>query len=478
MGTILSKDEDNKNSNSSSAQGGAVIVLTGCSGNGISTFCKQLQRKTDFKVLMKEQPLFTESIYSNILKTVKSCNTKCMERTVDAETLKTIKLLQLEDEKYCDMVVDLVEQINKSPRFQALLEKEYLSLHVPEGIPYFFKNLERLRPPKYIPNIDDILRDKSHLVKTEKLEFDITLPLQSGKKHFKILALNGEHQYRKSSCKVINLARTDVLIFVSSLVNCFRKCDIHKDQFMIKEDLEYFKDLISSDGIETIPIFLCLNMSDALHRITNRFSIKACFNDYDGKNESDEEIRDYVKYQFLKIRSHHVYVHFTNFLNIYEVERLCECLDSIVNREGCICQLNNSNSSTRPAFPFMNLQLLGKKFQDFSYRFEAFVVPHPSLMTVPTTPISSSRSPLPNMNNKSPLPAMSSSSTGTSPSGGAINYTERSGRQTKRRTAIIMTVPEHINQIVVDIVKSEEEKASPTTAESSTKETSLNLETI
>jgi hypothetical protein len=72
-------------------------------------------------------------------------------------------------------------------------------LHLYDGVDHFFKNLERITPPEYVPTFEDILYVRSKTIGIYEIEFEFNkgkiIKVYIGK--YKLLDVGGQRNERK-----------------------------------------------------------------------------------------------------------------------------------------------------------------------------------------------------------------------------------------------------------------------------------------
>lgn len=114
--------------------------------------------------------LYKASIYANIITTIKALAQSCINdgikfqdpaneeraRALIESTDNENSLLLNADKKYDEKMSLDTEALWADESVKKQFEKRY-EFHVFDGAPYFFQNLQRLKPPHYVPTNEDIL---------------------------------------------------------------------------------------------------------------------------------------------------------------------------------------------------------------------------------------------------------------------------------------------------------------------------------
>jgi len=283
------------------------FLLLGSGESGKSTFHKQIRiilGETEF--LKKEESLYVNTIYANLLFTIHAAgqyfvknkikltdeNEKHMKMCSDLTTQEN--LLLKGGEVYTEDVHKAVVSIASEKIFMESLAACRSDYHIFDGAEYFFSDLERLKPPKYIPNTQDALRCRRKT--TGVIEFTCYPQIDGkGTVAFKLVDVGGQRNERKKWPQFY--VGITALIFVVSLNEFDQKCYEDDTTPRMTESRDLF-DENTNGPFKDRPCILFLNKDDLFREKIAKTDLSKTFSDYDGGFNYDNGLA-FIKKKFL-----------------------------------------------------------------------------------------------------------------------------------------------------------------------------------
>jgi len=288
---------------------GFKFLLLGSGESGKSTFHKQakiLFENADFK---DELSQFTNVVYANLVVTVQALCTSLEKRQAnfeDPENEKIHKALSALNndptnflikakEKYSQEVHSSVKKIWADKSIQKAFQESRYEYHVFDGALHFFKDLDRLSPPKYEPSIDDILMCRRKTTGLVSCEFVHKINGQDTK--LTIVDVGGQRNERKKWQN--QYEGVNAVMFVSSLSEYDQKCYEDDVTNRMVESIDLFDETINGPSLKDLPILLFFNKNDLFKQKLQTSDLSKTFADYKDGSDPDKAF-DYIKQRYLK----------------------------------------------------------------------------------------------------------------------------------------------------------------------------------
>jgi guanine nucleotide-binding protein G(i) subunit alpha len=283
------------------------FLLLGSGESGKSTFHKQLRiilGETGF--LQKESGIYVNTIYANILFTIYSISTYLKKNNiaVDDSCSKAISLINdicsndnnlliKGAEIYTADVHNAVKLCWKQSAFRDSLNACRTEYHIFYGAEYFLNDLDRLTPPKFIPNTEDSLRCRRKT--TGVVEFKCTPTLNGKQYSMNIVDVGGQRSERRKWPSFYE--GVTALMFVCSLNEFDQKCYEDDTTNRMIESMDLF-DQETNGSFKDRPVILLLNKVDLFKEKIKKSDLKGTFSDFGGGQDSEAAI-EYIKGKFL-----------------------------------------------------------------------------------------------------------------------------------------------------------------------------------
>ena len=178
---------------------------------------------------------------------------------------------------------------------------------LPENLPYYFTDLDRLFQPTYTPTDADILRCRN---KTTGI-IETALPIEE--RVYRIFDVGGQRSERKKWIHCFEgVTAVLFLVALSGYDSCL--CE-DKDSNQMQEALMLFDSICNSKWFVRTSMILFLNKVDIFRTKILHSSVKQYFPDYDGDDHDYNATRNYFKERFLRLNrsmTKEIYPSFTN----------------------------------------------------------------------------------------------------------------------------------------------------------------------
>ncbi|KAH3758385.1 guanine nucleotide-binding protein alpha-1 subunit [Pelomyxa schiedti] len=158
---------------------------------------------------------------------------------------------------------------------------------LPDSAAYYFKSIDRLAAPDYMPTDTDILHTPSHTTGFNEVVF------HSHNERFRVVDVGGQRSERRKWVQCFQ--DVSAVVFCAALseydLTLFEKADENRTH----ESLKLFHDVCASKWFANSQIFLFLNKKDLFDQKVSTSPLSIYFPQYSGPNEPDpaaEFIRD------------------------------------------------------------------------------------------------------------------------------------------------------------------------------------------
>lgn len=294
------------------------LLLLGSGESGKSTFFKQVKIIHNNGFTPEELSQYKSSIYANILHTIKQLSESCIKQGIpfanDENMARAKRVIELTESDtsllltacnvYTQQVHDDVDSLWRDKALKQMFERRY-DYHVFDGAQYFFANLDRLKPPNYVPTPEDILRCR------RKTTGIIEIAFYYKGFTFKLFDVGGQRNERKKWIHCFE--NVSAVIFVASLSDYDQKCYEDDVTNRMMESLDLFDEMTNNNWFKTTTIMLFLNKTDIFREKIKKNDLKVCFEDFDGGSDFERSIK-FIEQKFLDVNKYdpkRIYTHFT-----------------------------------------------------------------------------------------------------------------------------------------------------------------------
>jgi len=270
-----------------------------------STFFKQVKSIHEGdKYTSEEIAAYKSSIYANVLQTIKVLSDACLknkdppfEKSENkAKAEKMIKaaandstLLINAAEIYTPDVHKMVGELWKDANIQELFQNHRYEYHIFDGAQYFFDNFDKLLPPNYVPNADDILRCRRKTTGLIQTQFEY-----KGIK-FSLHDVGGQRSERKkwSNCS----EGVSALLYVCCASEYDQKCYEDDVTNRMLESMDLFSETINGNYFKDKTIIVFLNKMDVFKAKMAVKDLSCTFPEYTGGPDVEKGI-EFLKQQY------------------------------------------------------------------------------------------------------------------------------------------------------------------------------------
>jgi guanine nucleotide-binding protein G(i) subunit alpha len=311
-----------------------------------------LQVYTQVKILLSPNPDFSEddighytsSIYYNVLHTVAKLSEYCINQKIafkneenESAAHEIINLMETNNsliitakDIYNPQLAKKVKDLWSDDNVKIQYEKRYeCQFHIPDGAMHFLKDLDRIDPPNFKPNNEDILHCRRKTTGIVQVQF------KNGEAMFKLIDVGGQRSERKKWKSVFQ--DVDVLIYVASLGDYDLLCYEDDTTNRLVESLDLFEEHMNS-AFKEIPIMLFLNKTDVFKKKLSegKTKLEQFFPDYTGGPDFDNASK-FIENKFLgKLQENkeRVHVHYTCATSADSIRQVFDEVKNFVLQKG------------------------------------------------------------------------------------------------------------------------------------------------
>mmetsp|Transcript_58813 Transcript_58813/g.81594 ORF Transcript_58813/g.81594 Transcript_58813/m.81594 type:complete len:357 (+) Transcript_58813:122-1192(+) len=271
------------------------ILLLGAGASGKSTIAKQMKLLYLDGFSEKEASIFTEIIFFNIIKNMKTLVVQADKfgyeledkNKLAAEELKNMTI-QLSDVELTTERGQGIAALWNDAGIQQTVDR-CNEFQLDDSAPYFFQNLERIAKENYKPSTQDILNVRAKTTGIVETEF-----IHNGL-HFRMVDVGGQRNERK---KWIHCFQdVTAIIFVVAVSEYDLKLEEDLVTNRMSESLKLFNDVVNNRWFSTTNVILFLNKKDLFAKKIKKIPLTICFPEYTGTNEYAEAM-EYVLEKF------------------------------------------------------------------------------------------------------------------------------------------------------------------------------------
>ncbi|KAI9301400.1 heterotrimeric G-protein alpha subunit (G-alpha, GPA2) [Cunninghamella echinulata] len=310
------------------------ILLLGAGESGKSTILKQMKLTHVSGYHDEERKKYRPIVYENIY-----CS---MQYLIQSLTIYNIPLENSELQKYFILFnndIDLSKPIFPE-NYYLPLQKLWLDAGVQytytngmtvafnENLPYFFKRLDVLWSPGYLPSDQDIIRSKKKTTGIDDIKFSI------GPLMYHLIDVGGQRSERKKWLHYFE--NVTAILFVVALSG-YDQCLIEDhDSNQMHEALMLFNTICNSRWFKKTSMILLLNKIDIFQKKIATKPISTHFGDYTGPDNSFDQSKNYFKKRFQNLmqdKQKTVHVHFTDATNALLIQHMMMAVSDTILSE-------------------------------------------------------------------------------------------------------------------------------------------------
>ncbi|GAA5999644.1 guanine nucleotide-binding protein subunit alpha [Rhodotorula paludigena] len=199
---------------------------------------------------------------------------------------------------------------------------------LPENIPYFFAQLDRLFDPAYVPTEQDILRCRQKTTGITETIFS-----ERGLQ-YRIFDVGGQRSERKKWIHCFE--SVTAIIFLASLAGYDQVLIEDRDSNQMQEALMLFDSICNSQWFVNTSMILFLNKVDVFRERIFVSHVKAHFPDYIGPELDAQAAQEFFKSRFTRLNRSarkEIYTHYTTAIDTSLVKVVMTSVyDIILNR--------------------------------------------------------------------------------------------------------------------------------------------------
>jgi guanine nucleotide-binding protein G(i) subunit alpha len=296
------------------------LLLLGSGESGKSTFFKQIKAIHDNHPYTDDEiQNYKASIYANILHAIKVLSIACMKKDDPFENQDNLQkakdvivvaendqsLLINAHEVYTVDIHNKVLSLWRDGKIQDTFANSRYEFHVFDGAQYFFDQIERLAPPKYVPTPEDILHCRRKTIGLIQVNF-----VFEGVK-FTLFDVGGQRNERRKWANCFE--GVSAVLYVACLSEYDQKCYEDDITNRMLESLELFDETINGNYFKDKTIILFLNKTDVFKQKIATKDLTCTFPEYDGGCDF-EKAKEYVKQKYLlanRFNKDRIHIHYT-----------------------------------------------------------------------------------------------------------------------------------------------------------------------
>ncbi|GAA5908752.1 hypothetical protein JCM6882_008196 [Rhodosporidiobolus microsporus] len=310
------------------------MLLLGPGSSGKSTILKQMKVIHLDGFTSGETEAYRQQIFVNVRDGMRACLYLMDELGLEfidtslAASRNAVDVSDLrEQEPFPSHLLTPLKAMWKDTGLQAAVARASEAT-VPENIPYFYSELDRLFGANYTPTDQDILRCRQKTTGISETVFE-TRHLQ-----YRLFDVGGQRSERK---KWIHCFESVTAILFLAAISSYDQVLIEdRDSNQMQEALMLFDSICNSQWFTQTSVILFLNKVDVFKERILLSPIKAHFPDYLGDDTDYNTAKEFFKDRFTKLNrssSKEIYCHFTTAIDTSLVKVVMTSVyDIILNR--------------------------------------------------------------------------------------------------------------------------------------------------
>lgn len=328
------------------------ILLLGAGESGKSTLLKQMKHLYGTPPVMNDAKIHAIrlNIVTNMMKLIESTDLYVpianKELEEQRERVESLNATTQEEWKFTKKLGQAMHDLWQDEGVRETWEKHGYKIQIPENLPYFLSDINRIFAPNYVPDKDDWLRVRvrSSGVYEEILNLDGV--------EFHIWDVGGQRNERRKWTHIFN--KVHVVIFVAAISEYDQVLyeDMNVNRFV--EAVELFDKIVNDASFKKSGVILFLNKSDLYRAKLNKSPIRyedeefpdnSRFLDFEGPHcpmgeDPDSELFkkcheagiNYMKRRLLDKSdgSRIIHTHITNATDTNNVDRVFQACKAII----------------------------------------------------------------------------------------------------------------------------------------------------
>jgi len=309
------------------------LLLLGAGESGKSTIFKQMKVIYGKNFTDEERKQQIPTIHSNIITAMKTLceQANAFNLVSSIGCIKQYEMLRAADENApIDITLgDAIAALWKDAGIQQVWTRR-AEFQVVESVQYYFKNIDTIKMPDYLPDKDDILysRVRTSGIVTESYVIDGTT--------FEMYDVGGQRNERKKWIHCFE--NVTAIIFVAAISEYDQKLFEDATANRMVEALDLFDEICNNAFFRKSSIILFLNKRDLFEEKIKVYPIRdvPMFADYDGPEGDYQGGVDYFLGKFMKrnkVAEREVYHHVTCATDTRNVRVVFDACKDIILRE-------------------------------------------------------------------------------------------------------------------------------------------------
>lgn len=271
------------------------LLLLGAGESGKSTIAKQMKILHLDGFTDEERMSFKSIIYSNLVGSAKVLIEAAKFLNHDlSDDVKPIADKILEEDYFTgELTPEHGEELKKLWEDEGIQKtfSDSSKFQLNDSAEYYFKAIENLVKPGYVPTVQDVLRSRAKT--TGIIETDFTI----NKTKFTLVDVGGQRSERRKWMHCFE--NVTALIFCVSLSGYDLKLYEDEATNRMHEALQLFSKTITNVWFQQTPVIVFFNKYDIFEQKIKKVPLTVCFPKYSGEAGDKDSAYKYIEEQFM-----------------------------------------------------------------------------------------------------------------------------------------------------------------------------------
>ncbi|KAF5346257.1 hypothetical protein D9756_004418 [Leucocoprinus leucothites] len=275
------------------------VLLLGSGDSGKSTILKQMRLIHKVPFSQQEIESYRQLVFDNITRGLRYLLDAMdeFEIKVSEENIPHVEIVDSakdigDGEPFPQQFIEPLKALWTDSNVQRAYERGNEAA-LPENLPYFFADLDRLFQPNYHPTEQDIIRCRARTIGITETSFHLK------DNELLMVDVGGQKSERRKWIHCFQDV-TSILFLVS--LSGYDQCLVEdKDANQMQDAMTIWDSICHSQWFKQTSIILFLNKNDLFEKKVPVSDIKNFFPDYDGEPGDIRAGRDYFKRRFAKL---------------------------------------------------------------------------------------------------------------------------------------------------------------------------------
>ncbi|XP_037547834.1 guanine nucleotide-binding protein subunit alpha-11 [Nematolebias whitei] len=288
------------------------LLLLGTGESGKSTFIKQMRIIHGKGYNDNDRKGFTRMVFQNVIIAVQALIEAMKTLKIDyvddqninhAEKLSQVELTDVRTLE--SWQVESIKRVWNDHGVQWCYDRRR-EFQLSDSAKYYLGDLDRIAVPGYIPTVMDILRVRVPTTGIIEHTFDMS------KAVFRMVDVGGQRSERKKWIHCFENVTS--IIFLVALSEYDQVLYESKDDNRLRESLELFRTIVTSNWFQDSSTILFLNKTDLLQEKITHSHLATYFPDYNGPQCNAETAKKFIQSMYIQRhagRHKSLYTHFT-----------------------------------------------------------------------------------------------------------------------------------------------------------------------